>query len=246
MKYWLCEVCGYIHQGETPPDKCPVCGVGPERFRPVESPKIPTRWKCTVCDYIHVGAMPPDICPVCGVGKEFFVALSDEQQPPAAGGPAIDPATINSALDALSYGLYVVSSKKDGKINGQTVNTVFQLTSRPAQIAVCLNKRNLTHEYVVASGVFAVSILSQDQCDVARKFGSQSGRNADKFADIAYRLGDNGCPILLDCLGYIEASVATEKIVDVGTHTMFVAAVTGGGLVNVRQPLTYAHYRSTK
>ena len=29
---WVCTVCGYEHEGETPPDVCPVCGVGPEDF----------------------------------------------------------------------------------------------------------------------------------------------------------------------------------------------------------------------
>lgn len=32
MKQWRCKVCGYIHVGEAPPEKCPVCGAGPEYF----------------------------------------------------------------------------------------------------------------------------------------------------------------------------------------------------------------------
>ncbi|MEN8189316.1 MAG: rubredoxin-like domain-containing protein [Thermodesulfobacteriota bacterium] len=32
MKKWKCTVCGYIHEGETPPDSCPVCGAGKEKF----------------------------------------------------------------------------------------------------------------------------------------------------------------------------------------------------------------------
>lgn len=32
MKKWQCSVCKYIHTGETPPEKCPVCGVGSEKF----------------------------------------------------------------------------------------------------------------------------------------------------------------------------------------------------------------------
>ena len=29
---WVCEVCGYVHTGETPPEKCPLCGVPKDRF----------------------------------------------------------------------------------------------------------------------------------------------------------------------------------------------------------------------
>jgi len=37
---WRCTVCGYIHEGDEPPDICPVCGVGSEKFVPVEDPKV--------------------------------------------------------------------------------------------------------------------------------------------------------------------------------------------------------------
>ena len=32
MKSWKCTVCGYIYDGEKPPEKCPICNVGPEKF----------------------------------------------------------------------------------------------------------------------------------------------------------------------------------------------------------------------
>ena len=32
MKKFVCSVCGYIHEGDTPPEKCPQCGVGPDKF----------------------------------------------------------------------------------------------------------------------------------------------------------------------------------------------------------------------
>ena len=66
------------------------------------------------------------------------------------------------ALYKLGYGLYVVCSKKGDKLNGQIANTVFQVCSEPPIIAVALNKQNLTNEFVSASKVFTVSIISQD------------------------------------------------------------------------------------
>jgi len=36
MKKWRCIPCDYIHEGDHPPDECPVCGVGPEHFEEVE------------------------------------------------------------------------------------------------------------------------------------------------------------------------------------------------------------------
>lgn len=36
MKKWRCTVCGYVHVGENPPEKCPVCGAGKAKFKLVE------------------------------------------------------------------------------------------------------------------------------------------------------------------------------------------------------------------
>ena len=33
MKTWVCTVCGYVWEGENPPEKCPQCGVGPDKFK---------------------------------------------------------------------------------------------------------------------------------------------------------------------------------------------------------------------
>lgn len=251
MKKWRCNVCGYIHEGPEPPNECPVCGVGPEEFSAYieeDTPKVlGKRWKCTVCDYIHTGDEPPDKCPLCGVSSELFVLLLDEVldlSPDAVLNAGLD--TANAALNKITYGLYVVSSINEGKYNGQCCNTVFQLTSKPLRVAVCLNKNNLTHEYVMNSGVFTISMLAADQSEAVRRFGYRSGRTADKFAEVEFILGQNGCPILKQCLAYIEARILPEKTVDVGTHTLFIADVTAGRMVANQDALTYSLYKTSK
>jgi len=53
-----------------------------------------------------------------------------------------------NALHKISYGIYIVSAHRDGAINGQIANTVFQITSTPATLAVSINKDNYTHEFI--------------------------------------------------------------------------------------------------
>ena len=36
MKKWICKVCGYVYEGEQPPEQCPLCGVGTEEFEEVD------------------------------------------------------------------------------------------------------------------------------------------------------------------------------------------------------------------
>jgi rubrerythrin len=35
MKKWRCVVCDYIHEGDEPPETCPVCGVGSDQFEEI-------------------------------------------------------------------------------------------------------------------------------------------------------------------------------------------------------------------
>ncbi len=36
MKKYVCPVCGYVYEGENPPEKCPQCGVPGSKFQLVE------------------------------------------------------------------------------------------------------------------------------------------------------------------------------------------------------------------
>ncbi|RLB06793.1 MAG: flavin reductase [Deltaproteobacteria bacterium] len=149
-------------------------------------------------------------------------------------------------LRKISYGLYVVSSKKGNRINAQTANVVMQITSEPPQIVLCINKKNLTHEFIMESGEFAVSILSQEApLNLIGRFGFKSGRETDKFDGLSYQLVNNGCPVLLEhTLGYLEGKVTKE--LDVGTHTIFVAEVVEAQVFKEGEPMTYAYYHQVK
>ncbi len=150
------------------------------------------------------------------------------------------------ALFKLGYGLYVVGSRMEGKLNCQIANTVFQITSEPPVVAVSINKENLTHEFIAGSKVFTVSILSRDApLSFIGHFGFKSGREVDKLKDVNYRLGETGAPIVLDhTLAYLEAKVVNQ--VDVGTHTIFVGELAEADVMKEGEPMTYAYYHQVK
>ena len=151
------------------------------------------------------------------------------------------------ALYKLGYGVYVVTSKKGDRINGQIANTVFQVTSEPPTVAVSINKNNLTHEFIKESEVFAASVLCEETpLTFIGNFGFKSGRDIDKFAGINYRTGETGAPIVLDnAVSYLEARVTKEM--DVGTHTIFVGEVVNADMVAEHKVcMTYEHYHQVK
>lgn len=152
----------------------------------------------------------------------------------------------SKVLYKLSYGLYVIGSTNGVRSNGQIANTVFQICSEPLTIAVSINRKNLTHEFIEKSGVFSVSILPvTTPLDLIGQFGFKSGRDLDKFANLAHRTGMTGVPILLEnSLGYLEAEVVQR--LDVETHTLFIGKVVEAEVLGDAEPLTYAYYQTVK
>jgi len=150
------------------------------------------------------------------------------------------------ALHKISYGLYVVTSRKSDNFNGQIANTVFQVTSEPATIAISINKQNLTHEFIRESNVFAVSVLSKNApLKFVGHFGFKSGRDIDKFEGINHKVGRTGAPIVLDyAVACLEAEVIKE--VDADTHTIFIGKVVDAEILTNEEPMTYAYYHKIK
>ena len=150
------------------------------------------------------------------------------------------------ALFAIGYGMYVITSKKGERINGQIANAVFQISSVPPTIAVGINKDNLTGEFIRESKRFAVSVLDQDApLSLIGQFGFKSGREVDKFAGVAYKTTPDGLPYLTDhTLAFIEAEVIQE--VDAGTHAIFIGAMTEAEVLKEGTPMTYAYYHQVK
>ncbi|MGD9403367.1 MAG: flavin reductase family protein, partial [bacterium] len=152
-----------------------------------------------------------------------------------------------TAFHMVSYGIYVVSSMKDGRPNGQIANTVFQITPDPPTVAVSINKLNLTWEYIKESGVFTVSVLSTETpMSFIGTFGFKSGRDIDKFEKCKSRPGEKtGAPIVLDyALSFLEARVVNS--VDVGSHTIYIGEVVDCGMIAEGEPMTYAYYHQVK
>jgi len=150
------------------------------------------------------------------------------------------------AIQKICYGVYIISSRKGEKFNGQIANTVFQITSDPPTVAISINKQNLTHEYIRESKVFTVSMLSKEApMTLIGLFGYKSGRDVDKFNGTNFKTGVTKAPIVLDSvIGYLECEVLSET--DVGTHTIFIGKIVDCDVLSSAEPMTYAYYHEVK
>lgn len=147
------------------------------------------------------------------------------------------------AMYKLSYGLFVLTAKEAEKDNGCIINTAIQAASEPNQLSICVNKLNYTHDMVLRTGEFTVSVLSQNaKFDLFRQFGFQSGRDVNKFENFdACARGANGIYYITEGTNaYI--SVKVKKTEDLGSHTMFIGAITDMEVLSNAPSVTYAYY----
>ena len=150
-----------------------------------------------------------------------------------------------SALFNIGYGLYVLTTRHNDIDNGCIVNTVTQVTSNPLQIAVTVNKGNYTHELIMNSCVFNVSILTTETpMFVFEHFGFQSGRTVNKFANCeAEHRAVNG---VLYIPKYTNAFLACKvnNSIDFETHTIFIADVLDAQVLSDKPSVTYDYYQN--
>ncbi|MBE6902371.1 MAG: MBL fold metallo-hydrolase [Ruminococcaceae bacterium] len=147
-----------------------------------------------------------------------------------------------NALNSIGYGLYVVTSNDGSKDNGLIVNTVTQVTNTPNRIAVTISKENYSHHVIKQTGIMNINCLTTDApFAVFEKFGFQSGRNTDKFADCTPLRSDNGLVFLPRNINAFM-SLKVEQYVDLDTHGMFICSVTEARVISDKESMTYAYY----
>ena len=150
----------------------------------------------------------------------------------------------NSALYKLTYGLFLLTARESGKDNGCIINTAMQVASNPTRISFAVQKTNLTHDMVLRSGICNISSISTTaDFELFRRFGMQSGRDGDKFAEYTgVDRGENGVLYLTEHSNmYISAKV-TEHF-DLGSHTLFVAELTDAVVLSEEESCSYAYYQ---
>lgn len=147
------------------------------------------------------------------------------------------------AMYNLTYGLFILTSREGDKDNGCIVNTVSQVTTEPNRIVVAVNKKNYTHDMIVRTGVFNVSVLTENsKFDTYKHWGFQSGADVDKTEAITYKRAENGVIYMAEeTNAYLCAEVVSAT--DLGTHTLFLADVTDGAVLSEDSSVTYSYYQ---
>ena len=187
------------------------------------------------------------IADLAALADEIVATMTKDAAPAPVVAPAAAPVSASlvdpSAMFKLSYGLFVLTALDGDKHNGCIINTAAQLTDTPKRITIAVNKANYTHDMILKTGVFNVSVLSTSApFALFKQFGFQSGRDVEKFdGKYEIRVSENG---LIYLNQYANAFISGKVVdaLDYGTHTLFVADVTEAKVLSKEPSVTYAYY----
>jgi flavin reductase (DIM6/NTAB) family NADH-FMN oxidoreductase RutF len=147
----------------------------------------------------------------------------------------LDEQAKKTMLRKIPHGLYICGVMNGEEVNGFTASWVMQASFAPPLVTNCVRNDSTSHAMIKASGVFALSVLEAGQKDLAQNFFKPLRRVGNKFEEIDFYLGETGCPIITDTLGYVECRVVGA--VEHGDHTVFVGEVVAAGIHREGEPL---------
>ncbi|HEX6048468.1 MAG TPA: flavin reductase family protein [Gemmatimonadaceae bacterium] len=149
------------------------------------------------------------------------------------------PRDIGALFRRLTAGVYVVGVAHEQERDAFTAAWIMQVSFDPPLLALSINPHHASYPLLKSGGTFAVSVLKRGQLELARHFGTQSGRNQDKLAGIRWWPGRSGAPILDEALAYFDCEVTGH--LSASDHELVVGRVIDGRVIDaVAQPMTYA------
>ena len=102
-----------------------------------------------------------------------------------------------------------ITSTYDGKYNGMISNSILRGSLLPEipRIIIVISKRNMTHDMIYNSGVFAVHLLKTNQMNLVWELGFFSGRTKNKLHNVEYEFKESGSPILKNAYAYLDCKI---------------------------------------
>ena len=71
-------------------------------------------------------------------------------------------------MQLISYGLYLLTTAHEEKVNVITCNWLTQISFEPMLVLVAIEKQSYSHQLLQESGMFAINFLSKEQTRLAR------------------------------------------------------------------------------
>jgi flavin reductase (DIM6/NTAB) family NADH-FMN oxidoreductase RutF len=151
--------------------------------------------------------------------------------------PSLEPEKLRAAMRAWSAGVTVVTAVHEGNKHGATVNSFTSISLEPAMLTIALQKSARTHELILKSRAFGLTMLSAQQSKISDLFAGKIMGVEDRFADLQTETLVTGSPLLVGGLAWIDCRVV--QTFDAGKSTLFIAEALAAQSAGDGQPLIY-------
>lgn len=149
----------------------------------------------------------------------------------------LDPDALRSAMRAWSAGVTVVTAVDGEHKHGMTVNSFTSISLNPALITISLQQNTRTHELVMRSRAFGLTILSAEQTRVSDLFAGRMPDVTDRFAELQTETLVSGSPLIVGGLAWMDCRVV--QTFDAGMNTLFISEVIAAKGTGSGEPLLY-------
>ena len=147
-------------------------------------------------------------------------------------------AATRKTLEMITYGLYILTTKKGREINGMIASWVSQVSFSPPLVMVGVRTNRYSHKMIIDSRVFALNVLGKEESSLVGKFKGASP--AEKFEGIRWESKTTGAPIITETLAYMDCRLVSS--VDTGDHTIFIGEIVDADTLRDGTPMTSQDY----
>ncbi len=148
-----------------------------------------------------------------------------------------------AVLRNIKYGMYAIGVKDADKASASIISCVTQIaSSQEAMLAISVNKSSYTASCIKKSGMFTVSVLSQQTPPaIIGVLGLVSGKKVDKLKNVRHKILMEGLPVVKEntCCWFLCKNI---KTVEVGNQYIFVGEIQAGSDVATGKPMSYDYY----
>jgi flavin reductase (DIM6/NTAB) family NADH-FMN oxidoreductase RutF len=146
----------------------------------------------------------------------------------------IDPTEFRRVMGTFATGVTVITMPTQNGAWGMTANSITSLSLDPTLVLICVDKSTRTHEHILASGVWAVNVLSTNQEEVSRAFAMKDLDEERTMVGTRYHHGVTGAPLIDGCISYLECR--TWATYEGGDHTIVIGEVAEAEVVEPDSP----------
>lgn len=143
-----------------------------------------------------------------------------------------------AALGAMTYGIYVLTTRRDEAINGMIASWVTQVSHSPPLILAAVHPNRFSHDLMAENGAFGLHVIDRRRPDMLKRFKGPDP--AKKFDALEWTDGHTGVPVLKDCLAWFELRIR-ERLTP-GNHTLFIGEIVAAGVNQSGTPLSTLDY----